>query len=334
METPNASAAQTAEQTASRLRLKTVFLRTLVISLATCAFVAVVALLAGTFTELTGKVLITLGALALHSGLAMGCATSLERRRWPRWSVAGLVLFGLNFAIVIICTWWPGLFRFQGEKAYLETLALMGFYVLAIPCAELLEQGRWQKLAFGGLATSFIAFAMVLVCIWAEPTGSDAFPKATAIASIVAISLTQTCLVVRVPGSAQLGWLMYSTLAAVWAVAFLASAMIVTEPDHEFWFRLLGALGVLDATGSLALLIMAKLRQVSRAEVGLQTTPALIELRCPRCTASQVLTTGNGRCAVCDLRIRIEIEEPRCTKCDYLLWQLPERRCPECGTPF
>jgi hypothetical protein len=334
MESPNASAAQAAEKTASRLRLKSVFLRTLVFSLTTCAFVAVIALLVGKFTEFTGKVLLTLGALALHSGLAMICATTLERRRWPRWSMAGLVLFGLNFALVIACTWLPGLYHSQAEKAYLTTLPLIGFYVLATPCADLLEQGRWPKLAFAGWATGVIAFAMVLVCIWVEPTGSDVFPRATAIVSIMALSLTQTCLIVRVPGRAQLGWLMYSTLAAVWAVTVLASAMIVTEPDAEFWFRLLGALGVLDATGSLTLLIMAKLRQVSRAEVGLQTTPALIELRCPRCTASQVLTTGDGHCAVCDLKIRIEIEEPRCPKCDYLLWQLPERRCPECGTPF
>ncbi|HRT41019.1 MAG TPA: hypothetical protein P5223_03055, partial [Phycisphaerae bacterium] len=59
------------------LRLKRVFLRTLVISLTVCALVAVGALLLGTFNETTAKVLTTLGALAVHSGAAMSCASTL-----------------------------------------------------------------------------------------------------------------------------------------------------------------------------------------------------------------------------------------------------------------
>jgi hypothetical protein len=43
---------------------------------------------------------------------------------------------------------------------------------------------------------------------------------------------------------------------------------------------------------------------------------------------------GASQCTACGLKLRIEIEEPRCAKCDYLLWQLPQRRCPECGTAF
>ncbi len=316
----------------AHLRLKRVFLRTLVISLATCAFVAVAALLIGEFTELTGKILFTLGALALHSGMAIACTDSLEKRRWPKLSITGLVLFGLNFCTLMTCLWGTG-FNQPWERAMFTTGALLGYYILAIPAASLHEGQRLRSLALAGLAVCTVGFAMLLVCIWSEPTGSDAFPKATAIAAIIAFALTHTCLVVRVPGGIGLPWLLFGTCASMWTLAAVASGMIILEPQHEFWARLLGALGVIAATGSLALLILTKLRRVGKEE-RLETTPARVELRCPRCTTLQTVNAGATRCAACGLKFRIEIEEPRCPKCDYLLWQLPERRCPECGTTF
>ena len=122
-------------------------------------------------------------------------------------------------------------------------------------------------------------------------------------------------------------------LGCVWLLAAMASASIAWEIDEEFWYRWLGAVGVLDACSSFALLIMAKLRQVGKVE-NLQSAAARVELRCPRCTALQTVDAGVAKCSACGLKFRIEIEEPRCAKCDYLLWQLPERRCPECGTEF
>ena len=35
----------------------------------------------------------------------------------------------------------------------------------------------------------------------------------------------------------------------------------------------------------------------------------------------------------CGLKFHIRLEEPRCPKCDYLLFMLQSDRCPECGTP-
>ena len=98
---PAASTPAIAGETAqSRLRLKKVFLRTLVLSLTACALVAVVALLIGTFNETTARILSTLGALAVHSGMAMACAHALERQRWPKLSTTGLILFGFNFCVI------------------------------------------------------------------------------------------------------------------------------------------------------------------------------------------------------------------------------------------
>jgi len=56
-----------------------------------------------------------------------------------------------------------------------------------------------------------------------------------------------------------------------------------------------------------------------------------VEVICPRCqTQSTIRAHTNGSCASCGLKIRIEVEEPRCA-CGYLLYNLTGDVCPECG---
>ncbi|MCK4340795.1 MAG: hypothetical protein KAY37_03620 [Phycisphaerae bacterium] len=319
--------------TTARLRLKRWFLRVLVISLTTCAFVAVIALLLGTFNETTARILLTLGALAVHSGVAMSCSASLERRLWSRLSLFGFFAFGVNFCVLIACIWWPGGLDEPAVRASATTGALLGYYILAIPSAALYERGSWAPLPFLGVVACATGFLMLLVCIWAEPTRDPTFPKATGIVAVIAFSLAHMCLLIRVPGGPALTWILGATSVCIWAVAAMSTAAIIFEPTDDLFYRLFGAVGVMDASGTLSLLIVAKLKQVGKVDK-LASTPAQIELRCPRCTASQVLAAGKSKCAACGLKFDIEIEEPRCAKCDYLLWQLPERRCPECGTAF
>jgi hypothetical protein len=322
-----------AQEMLPRVRLKRWFLRTLVASLTTCALVAVVALLLGQFNETTARILLTLGGLALHSGVAMSCAAAIERRLWPKLSLFGLFAFGVNFCVLMAGIWWPGGLDAPAARAMLTTGALLGYFVLAIPAADLQERHQWRLLSAAGLVACGVGFGMLLVCIWAEPTGDLTFAKLTGIVAVIAASLAHTCLLVRVPGGASLDWLFRATVACVWAVAGMAAVAIWLEPEEEAFFRVFGALGVMDASGTLSLLILAKLRQLGAAG-GLQSTPARIDIACPRCTKRQVVDAGKARCCACGLKITIEIEEPRCGRCGYLLWQLPERRCPECGMAF
>jgi hypothetical protein len=322
-----------AENRSTRLRLKRIFLLSLVISLATCATVAVFALLRGKFDETTGRILGTLGALAFHSGVSMFCAFTLERRRWPELSLAGLVLFGISFAILTACIWLPGISDDYIARAILTTCALTGYYLLAIPCASLCERRRSIPLSLGGLGACIVGFLMLLVCIWAPHAENVLFGKATGIAGLVAFAFAHTGLLLHVRAVPSLSLLRKGCIACAWAVALWATRIILEEADDEFSFRLLGALGVVDACGSLALVILAKVKQVQKTEK-LTSVEAQLEICCPRCTTRQVVAAGASKCGTCGLKFRIEIEEPRCAKCDYLLWQLPQRRCPECGTPF
>jgi hypothetical protein len=221
-------------QADARLRLKRVFLRALVFSLTACAALAVVALLVGEFSELTARILVTLGALALHSAIAMACADSLEKLRWPKLSGAGLILFGLNFGLLMACLWLRGLDTSATGRAALTTGALLGYYILAIPAAALHEERRRPALAVFNLSVCVIALVMLLICIWAEPTDDPTFPKATGIAAIIAFALAHTCLLVRVPSGVGLQALLIGTCASMWTLAALASGMVVVEPEHEF----------------------------------------------------------------------------------------------------
>ena len=54
-----------------RTQLKRTFLRALIASLVTCATIAILVLLLGEFGPTTGRILGTLAALAVHSGIAM-----------------------------------------------------------------------------------------------------------------------------------------------------------------------------------------------------------------------------------------------------------------------
>jgi hypothetical protein len=315
------------------LRLKRRFLQTLVASFGAGALVAVVVLLIGEFDETTARVLITLGGLALHSGVAMGLAAAIERRFVPTLSQIGLVLFAANFAVFVTGVWWPGGLDMPALRATLTTLALLGAAVIVTPGADLLERNQWRPVALPGVVLVALALVMTLVCIWGPETDNAAFPKATAIVAIVAFSVAQACLLLRVPGAATLTAVLGGTIAAIAVVAGMATFAIITEIENDLYYRVFGAAGVLDACGALVLLILAKLRQVGRV-AGLESATPQVEITCPRCTTRQNVAAGASKCATCGLKFRIEIQEPCCEKCGYLLWQLPDRRCPECGTAF
>ncbi len=325
--------AQAPDVSAGRIRLRKLFLRGLVTSLTSCALIAVGVLLFGEFNETTGRILGTLLALAVHSGIAMFCADTLERQRWPMLSRIGLAAFAANFVVLIIAIWWPGGPDVEALRAMATTGVLAAAYVVAIPCADLYERGLRRFWSLPGLVTCTLGCAMAVTCIWGEDADAIWFGKLTAVVCIVAFTFAQMCILVGIRGSVLLERLFILTAICAWIVAALLAILIVWEIEDDLLLRVLGAGGVLDACGSLSLLILAKLQQVGKRET-LQTVAARVELRCPRCTMEQTVDAGASTCTSCGLKFRIEVEEPRCAHCDYLLWQLPERRCPECGTEF
>jgi len=66
-------------------------------------------------------------------------------------------------------------------------------------------------------------------------------------------------------------------------------------------------------------------------EPGVLGSSIQVSMTCPRCqSAVEVRSNKESRCQSCRLKIRVEVEEPRCG-CGYLLYELESDVCPECG---
>jgi hypothetical protein len=101
--------------------------------------------------------------------------------------------------------------------------------------------------------------------------------------------------------------------------------------SSDFLGRLAAAAGIVTGCGTMALVVLARLnRKVDYEPLSPELTH--ITVACPRCGKKQSVCLGDSVCVGCKLRISIQIEEPRCPQCGYLLYGLPSGRCPECGT--
>ncbi|MHA7811804.1 MAG: hypothetical protein ACX94C_00220 [Phycisphaerales bacterium] len=75
-------------------------------------------------------------------------------------------------------------------------------------------------------------------------------------------------------------------------------------------------------------------RRDDHEDPGLLTGSITVDMTCPRCEHPiEARSNRETRCEHCRLRVRVEVEEPRCA-CGYLLYQLESDTCPECGKPI
>ncbi len=100
----------------------------------------------------------------------------------------------------------------------------------------------------------------------------------------------------------------------------------------ELLTRVSGASGILTCCGMLAMLVLSRMNKRVERPAVLSELRSL-EVICPGCAQKQVIDVGGAVCEKCGLRMRVEIAEPRCSRCDYLLFGQRYERCPECGDP-
>lgn len=318
-----------------RLELRRLFLRAAIASLAIGGLIAVAALLLNQFNETTGRILGTLAALAFHCGIAIALLNNMDKGRAIPLMRMSLGLFGLSFAVLLTAIWmnrgsWIG-------EALATTGFLTGAHLLATPGGTILDRRAAPALGWAAIGLPAVALVLALIATWIN-SRDDMLIRAAATAGLAAFTSAQFALLYLMRATEVLRALYLAVLASA-AFLALGISLLIWQPDAwalvvgEAAWRILGAVGVIDACSTLVLIVMARLRRTpaQAAVVGAITD---IWLRCPRCSQEQDLPLGNSACCACALKITVSIEATNCAKCGYTLANLPSRLCPECGTPF
>jgi len=223
------------------------------------------------------------------------------------------------------------------EKLWETSGITMLFGSLAVCSLVGFAAGDRRHWRWAGIAGAAGAWLLMLGGIWTgtrSDAGTVAFSILTAIAGVSAYAN----LLLFCPLKPHQFWVRTATIASAILTAALVDLHVVDSVlklpiDGDMLNRFTAAAGIVASCGTLALSVLARMNR------GVKFEPVTAELRemsvvCPRCQKKQLIEVGKSACKFCKLRISIEIEEPRCPNCDYLLFTLTSGRCPECGTPI
>lgn len=240
---------------------------------------------------------IVLAALSLAA--ASGIFVIVSGNRLP-WNVVGTLLsvglFGLT-SLGASAVYFRGVWTLAMRVAWVVSIGGLALYTAAIWAPS----NRTQDWVFN---------VMWLTAIWA-----------VALPHLGLLALT------RFEGAWRGGRI--GALVTVLGLAVSLSVHVFLH-NNAHW-QLTAVLGILAGLATIGLPIAQKLYGLSRQPPGLESTPAEVWLRCPRCEKEQTVSAGKAKCSGCGLRIELKVEEPRCVGCGYLLYKLASPQCPECG---
>jgi hypothetical protein len=188
------------------------------------------------------------------------------------------------------------------------------------------DRRHWR---YVGVLAAGAAFVMGTIGIWRDlHQGPLAFAIIASLAAVVA----HANLVLLCPLKPHQRWLAWATIAcAVLTAVGVDVTMSINNEVEDLLARISGAASILAGCGSLALLVLAGLNRKVKPKAVLSKIEEFT-LICPGCNKRHTLPVGDARCPTCLLETHVSFTEPRCPKCDYLLFMLQSDRCPECGT--
>ncbi len=228
------------------------------------------------------------------------------------------------------------------DDEILATIFITGAYSLAgiviIAAAPKHGQLKWTlRICAASLTLSMLIF---LILLWFDSSigyeYDDYFWKPAFIALILGTTAAHRLMII--PLTVPLLWFRIIKRTALIAAAITAFIMITGIINEDFWFweeliiNLLAISTIITAGSSIATGAIALFApKPGDDEPSSFDTSIPINLTCPRCqSTTQAQSNKDARCQTCNLKIRIQIQEPRCT-CGYLLYQLNANTCPECG---
>ncbi len=212
------------------------------------------------------------------------------------------------------------------------TAVIGGASILGLASAIPWESRRWHPIGPLGCTTVFVAAVLLTGLIWITRSFQyEVFIKALAIACTLAVAIPHVGLLAMARLRKDYLWVRTSTVIVIGILATLIIVLVIFEgPESDAMIRIMGALGIADVCGSLAVPILHRVSRIREHEA-IHSTVLQLQLTCPRCGLGQQLPAGRTQCTSCGLRLRIEIEEEHCAECGYVLYGNESGVCPECG---
>ena len=218
----------------------------------------------------------------------------------------------------------PGSWRF-GEYVIATLLTVAFFSLTSLGAVIMLEKDRWRLMMIAALTLTAFGVLLYLSQIWLDwantSYSNDNIVKVNFGVGVWAVALPAMGLLALPRFSGVLVWLPRATIFTIFSFAVFIVVAMIFEPDDDIWGPAVGVLSILTALGAFAVPIMAKVHKIDKLE-NVESTTLQFKLTCPRCLLEQTLATGHSRCRQCRLKFNVEIEEPRCSKCNYLLHNL------------
>lgn len=212
-----------------------------------------------------------------------------------------------------------------------STASVAGASLLALASALPWERKRWQPIGPLGMLAAAIWLTLILCLIWIDRFPDEEWRvKATIILTVFAIALPHAGLIGLARLRREYGWVRIGNVASIALLAAMIILSVVFEINEDFWYRVIGALAILDVCSSVAIPILHRVSAINEHEA-IRTTVLEVTLICPRCSTSHSATVGRSECPSCGLRIKLEIEEENCEHCGYVLYGIESAVCPECG---
>ncbi len=193
-----------------------------------------------------------------------------------------------------------------------------------------LGAARRDWLCWATVASAAVAFTACVIGILAESTEH---PDGLALAISIPAVLCYLNLALLCPLKPGLGWLRWIAIGAAASTAAMSDAAVFTAGNRpaDLFVRLASATGIVAGCASVGLLVLAALSRRSEARAVAAVKIDAVDLICPVCRKKQSIALGGASCSGCGLQINIQVEQPHCGHCGYILYGNPSGNCPECG---
>lgn len=246
----------------------------------------------------------------------------------------GVIALGVAGAVVGLL-----LPRFPGRDELLATIAMLAGYTIAVGVIGIAFRPRGRLLAWCCITPLLLSLVLWQVLLWFDQlfhwrTNTTIAKSAGTLLLLATVLLYDGLIRLPTLRGTGVAVLRIGGIAVAAIAAVILAGTIWAESGEDTFFKAVGVFTALAIGALFTVYVLAGIARLKQAREGDSVISALtlpVSLTCPRCnTSNEIPANRPARCEHCNLRLTVQIEEPRCV-CGYLLYQLESDTCPECG---